>query len=75
MRRRVFLKTSAVGLSATTLPAGVARAQAEDRASGLRVVRTTVEYAESLLGTDVTEPRLGWVLSAGGTGARQTSTW
>lgn len=72
MRRRVFLKTSAVGLSATALPVGVAGAT-EDRASGLRVVRTTVEYAETLLGTDVTAPRLGWVLAAGGTGARQTA--
>lgn len=72
MRRRDFLKTSAVGLSATALPAGVAEA-APDRAGGLRVVRTTVEYAETLLGTDVAVPRLGWVLAAGGTGARQTA--
>ncbi|PWK83812.1 alpha-L-rhamnosidase [Lentzea atacamensis] len=72
MRRRVFLKTSAVGLSATALPVGVAQAE-QEKASGLRVVRTTVEYAETLLGTDVTAPRLGWVLEAGGTGARQTA--
>lgn len=72
MRRREFLRTSAVGLSATALPVGVARAEAEG-AGGLRVVRTTVEYAETLLGTDVTTPRLAWVLAAGGTGARQTA--
>jgi alpha-L-rhamnosidase len=46
---------------------------AVDRSVGLRVVRTTVEYAETLLGTDVTAPRLAWVLAAGGTGARQTA--
>ncbi|WP_439656954.1 family 78 glycoside hydrolase catalytic domain [Lentzea sp. HUAS TT2] len=73
MRRREFLRTSAVGLSATALPVGVAHAEPEDRASGLRVVRTTVEYADTLLGTDVTSPRLGWTLAAAGTGARQTA--
>jgi alpha-L-rhamnosidase len=72
VRRREFLRTSAAGLSATALPVGVARADS-DRAGGVRVVRTTVEYAETLLGTDVTAPRLGWVLAAGGTGARQTA--
>ncbi|MGW6442977.1 family 78 glycoside hydrolase catalytic domain [Lentzea sp. NPDC055074] len=73
MRRRVFLRTSAVGLTATALPVGVAHAAPEERAGGVRVVRTTVEYAETLLGTDVTAPRLAWVLAAGGTGARQTA--
>lgn len=72
MRRRLFLKTSAVGLSATAVPVGVAQASGE-RAGGVRVERTTVEYAETLLGTDVAVPRLGWVLAAGGTGARQTA--
>ena len=72
MRRRDFLKTSAVGLSATALPVGAAAAQ-DDGPGGLRVVRTTVEYADTLLGTDVTAPRLAWVLAAGGTGARQTA--
>ncbi|HEX7301864.1 family 78 glycoside hydrolase catalytic domain [Lentzea sp.] len=73
MRRRVFLTASAVGLTATALPAGVARAAQEEKAGGVRVVRTTVEYAETLLGTDVTVPRLSWVLAAGGSGARQTA--
>ncbi|MCR3751879.1 glycoside hydrolase family 78 protein [Lentzea californiensis] len=73
MRRRVFLRTSAVGLTATALPVGVANAAPPERAGGVRVVRTTVEYAETLLGTDVTAPRLGWVLAADGTGARQTA--
>ncbi|HEX8866607.1 MAG TPA: family 78 glycoside hydrolase catalytic domain [Lentzea sp.] len=72
MRRREFLKTSAVGLSATALPVGVAQA-APDRAGEMRIVRTTVEYADTLLGTDVAQPRLGWVLAAAGTGARQTA--
>ncbi|MCO1581921.1 glycoside hydrolase family 78 protein [Crossiella sp. SN42] len=73
MRRRQFLKTSAAGLSATVLPIGLARAEPASQASGLRVVRTTVEYAETLLGTDVTAPRLAWVLAADGTGARQSA--
>jgi alpha-L-rhamnosidase len=78
VRRREFLKTSAVGLSTTALPVAVAQAASAEpgevgRASVLRVERTTVEYAETLLGTDVTEPRLGWVLAAAGTGARQTA--
>ncbi|MBB5907694.1 family 78 glycoside hydrolase catalytic domain [Actinoalloteichus hymeniacidonis] len=48
---------------------------ATDRAQPgiLRVERTTVEYAETLLGTDVTEPRLAWVLAADGHGARQSA--
>ncbi|SER14397.1 alpha-L-rhamnosidase [Lentzea xinjiangensis] len=73
MRRREFLRTSAVGLSAAALPVGTAQAEPDERPGGMRVVRTTVEYAETLLGTDVTRPRLGWVLAAGGTGARQTA--
>src|SRR3712207_7673958 len=41
-----------------SLPVGEAQAS-EERAGGVRVERTTVEYAETLLGTDVTAPRLG----------------
>ncbi|MYY12304.1 family 78 glycoside hydrolase catalytic domain [Streptomyces sp. SID4919] len=38
----------------------------------LRIVRTTVEHTENLLGTEVRRPRLGWELSAEGQrGARQ----
>lgn len=74
MRRREFLKTSAASLSVSALPVGTAHAQAEgERAGRMQIVRTTVEYAETLLGTDVTAPRLGWVLAADGTGARQTA--
>ncbi len=73
MRRREFLRTSAVGLPATALPIGVARAEPAAQASRLRVVGTTVEYAETLLGTDVTAPRLAWTLAADGTGARQSA--
>ncbi len=72
MRRREFLRASAVGLSATTLPVGVARAESAAQARELRVVRMTVEYAESLLGTDVPAPRLAWLLAADGTGARRS---
>ncbi|MET8761874.1 family 78 glycoside hydrolase catalytic domain [Lentzea sp. NPDC004782] len=72
MRRREFLRTSAVGLSTTALPVGVARAE-PGRAGGMRVERTAVEYAETLLGTDVAVPRLSWVLAASGTGARQSA--
>ncbi|MGI5507333.1 family 78 glycoside hydrolase catalytic domain [Lentzea sp. CA-135723] len=73
MRRRAFLKTSAAGLSVTALPPGVAAAEPEGKAGGVRVERTTVEYAETLLGTDVAKPRLAWVLAAEGSGARQTA--
>ncbi|MFI6095852.1 family 78 glycoside hydrolase catalytic domain [Lentzea sp. NPDC051213] len=85
MRRRDFLRTSAVGLSATTLPWGVAHAEpsaeaqadseaeSQGRAGGLRIARSATEYAETLLGTDVAEPRLSWVLEAGGHHARQTA--
>ena len=76
MHRRDFLKTSVVtsvatvGLSATTIPAS---ADTQERTGLLRVTRTTVEYADTLLGTDVAVPRLSWVLTADGNGARQTA--
>ncbi|GGP52469.1 family 78 glycoside hydrolase catalytic domain [Saccharothrix coeruleofusca] len=70
MRRRVFLTGPVVGLGlATTSPPGAA----SPGGGGLRVARTSVEHAETLLGTDVARPRLSWVLTAGGHGARQTA--
>jgi alpha-L-rhamnosidase len=50
------------------LPGGVAGAEAH---SPPVIARTTVEYAPTLLGTDVAAPRLSWVV--GGGGARQTA--
>lgn len=44
-----------------------------DGARGLSVTRTTVEYAENVLGTDVPHPRLAWELASSGHGARQTA--
>jgi alpha-L-rhamnosidase len=69
LSRRTFLRGSAVGAGALALPGGVAAAA--DPHLGPAVVRTTVEAAPTLLGTDVTAPRLGWVV--GGGGARQTA--
>ncbi|WP_329254060.1 family 78 glycoside hydrolase catalytic domain [Streptomyces canus] len=80
--RRLFLKSTTAGagagftaLSATPAAAtGPAVPAAEgDRAGALRVERTTVEYTDRLLGTDVERPRLGWELSAPGRGARQSA--
>ncbi|WP_411098484.1 family 78 glycoside hydrolase catalytic domain [Streptomyces sp. x-45] len=82
--RRVFLRgtvASAGAAGVTALTAGGAAAAggagtAGDRPeaeAGLRVVRTSVEYAENLLGTDAELPRLSWELAAPGHGARQTA--
>ncbi|MDH6451880.1 MULTISPECIES: family 78 glycoside hydrolase catalytic domain [unclassified Streptomyces] len=49
------------------------RAARTPRGGGLEVVRTSVEYADTLLGTDVERPRLSWELAAPGRGARQTA--
>ncbi|WP_199431272.1 family 78 glycoside hydrolase catalytic domain [Qaidamihabitans albus] len=76
LNRRGFLQNSAIGagagVAAFALPAVPAAARQED-AGRLRVERTTVEYADTLLGTDVPKPRLSWVLAAGGHGARQSA--
>ncbi|MEW2400945.1 family 78 glycoside hydrolase catalytic domain [Streptomyces sp. NPDC046862] len=87
--RRLFLKRTTAGAGAgftalSTGPAAAAGVPAaaagtpaqgpkDDRAGVLRVERTTVEYAEQLLGTDVERPRLSWELSAAGQGARQSA--
>ncbi|APU16102.1 alpha-L-rhamnosidase [Actinoalloteichus fjordicus] len=87
MNRRGFLHTSALGtgagvaaLSLSSVPAEAQdghhddeRRSAGGRPGSLRVERTTVEYAETLLGTDVTTPRLSWVSAADGHGARQSA--
>ncbi|MFC8570076.1 family 78 glycoside hydrolase catalytic domain [Streptomyces sp. NPDC057245] len=86
--RRVFLRgaVATAGTTVAALSAGGAAAAAGAGAGsnregprtdaahrGLRVVRTSVEYAENLLGTDVEHPRLSWELAAPGHGARQTA--
>ncbi|WP_199546004.1 family 78 glycoside hydrolase catalytic domain [Streptomyces sp. N35] len=76
--RRAFLMTSAAGaatgmaglgqgtaLAATGTPGG--------SGGGLRIERTTVEYAPTLLGTDSEKPRLAWELAASGAGAEQSA--
>ncbi|MFI6088146.1 family 78 glycoside hydrolase catalytic domain [Streptomyces sp. NPDC051218] len=79
--RRAFLRTSAVGAgvgviglsqSGEVVAADEHGGQGEGEAT-LRVERTTVEYATSLLGTDLAEPRLSWELSGPGHGARQSA--
>ncbi|PXY22679.1 family 78 glycoside hydrolase catalytic domain [Prauserella muralis] len=77
--RRRFLQGSAVGVGAGVAALALPSVATADEAvttagppGGLRVDRTTVEYAETLLGTDVARPRLSWVLSAEGHGARQS---
>lgn len=80
--RRLFLRTTTAGAGAalTTVSAGpdaAADTATQDakggRSGALRIDRTTVEYAEHVLGTDVERPRLSWELSAPGRGARQTA--
>lgn len=74
-KRRVFLQGTAAagaGIGAFTgaAPATAAPARGPGT-SGLHIVRTTVEYAGTLLGTDVERPRLTWELAAPGHGVRQ----
>jgi alpha-L-rhamnosidase len=80
VNRRRFLQTSAAGAGAGVAAyalAGTATAEqpAEEgnakSAGVLRAERLTVEYAETMLGTDVARPRLAWTLAAGGRGAAQ----
>lgn len=77
LSRRTLIKGAAAGAGATAFGAahGAGPAAAEPLPGGgpLRVERTTVEYAEQLLGTDVTAPRLSWVLTATGHGVRQSA--
>ncbi|MFB7088484.1 family 78 glycoside hydrolase catalytic domain [Streptomyces sp. NPDC056296] len=83
--RRVFLRgtvaTAGVGITALStgaaaaapMPTTATTGDRQERESGLRVVRTSVEYAENLLGTDVERPRLSWELAAPGRGVRQAA--
>lgn len=83
MSRRIFLRGSAAA-GAFAIPGGGAVAGADTdthththtdggRPARPAVERTTVEYAPTLLGTDVTAPRLSWVVSPAGENARQTA--
>ncbi|MFF7856327.1 family 78 glycoside hydrolase catalytic domain [Streptomyces sp. NPDC007904] len=76
-KRRVFLQgtvAAGAGLGAfAAAPAVAAPETAAPQAHGLHVVRTSVEYADTLLGTDVERPRLSWELAAPGHGARQSA--
>jgi alpha-L-rhamnosidase len=68
VNRRVFLQGAAVTTGGLTFSRG------QDRPLGaLSVDRTTVEYAETLLGTDVLTPLLSWVLGTDLNGMRQTA--
>ncbi|MEV7341993.1 alpha-L-rhamnosidase N-terminal domain-containing protein [Streptomyces sp. NPDC093544] len=80
--RRVFLRSSVAGAGASLAlgSEGAGTASASPGAGvdvshgdGLRVERTTVEYAETLLGTEVEHPRLTWELAAHGRGARKSA--
>lgn len=78
--RRAFLRTSAVGgagiigLSQGAVPAHAEGPAEEVEPEGaLRVERTTVEYADSLLGTDVARPRMSWEPAGRGSGAEQSA--
>lgn len=80
--RRAFLRTSVAGAGASaalgsgaveTATASAGTAAGASGAGRLRIERTTVEYAETLLGTEVEKPRLTWELAAEGRGARQTA--
>ncbi|MFE7123206.1 family 78 glycoside hydrolase catalytic domain [Streptomyces sp. NPDC057617] len=77
--RRALLNASVAGAGAGVAalaagsPASAKPSKGEAARGGrLRIVRTTVEYAERLLGTDVAAPLLSWELDGGdGRGARQ----
>ncbi|MFH9964820.1 hypothetical protein ACH4PR_26065 [Streptomyces mirabilis] len=80
--RRVFLRSSVAGAGATvalgsegahTASATPGASADASREGGLRIDRTTVEYAETLLGTEVEHPRLTWESTAPGRGARQSA--
>ncbi|MFJ9889418.1 family 78 glycoside hydrolase catalytic domain [Streptomyces sp. NPDC091287] len=79
--RRHFLRTSAavgagasiLGLSQATPAAAVGSDARRQKDGVLKIERTTVEYATTLLGTAVATPRLSWELSAPGSGAKQSA--
>jgi alpha-L-rhamnosidase len=71
LNRRVFLHGAAWGAGAFAVP--VVGGGPDRAGAAVSVARTTVEYAETLLGTDVAVPRLSWVLGSVVHGARQTA--
>lgn len=71
--RRLFLQGAAVTTGMMAVPQGADAAPDEAAGCGLSIGRTTVEYADTLLGTDVATPKLSWVLNAGQNGQRQTA--
>ncbi len=70
MKRRTFLAGSAAA-GALGVPAAASAAPGATGPRAPVVARTTVEYAPTLLGTDVTAPRLSWLVT--GHGTRQTA--
>ncbi|HEX6355015.1 family 78 glycoside hydrolase catalytic domain [Actinophytocola sp.] len=68
MSRRTFLRGSAASAGALAL---AAETSAADPNHSPVIMRTTVESAPTLLGTDVSAPRLSWVVI--GAGTRQTA--
>ncbi|MBP2325383.1 alpha-L-rhamnosidase [Kibdelosporangium banguiense] len=67
MNRRVFLQGTAMSAGALAGPGRVIGPQR------VWVEQTSAEYAVRLLGTDVLQPRLSWVLGSDAPGARQTA--
>jgi alpha-L-rhamnosidase len=74
MKRRTFLRGSAAGAGSLALPitSGLTASAETAGRTGPAILRTTVEYAPNLLGTDVTAPRLSWVVTPTA-GSRQTA--
>ncbi len=74
MNRRLFLQGATLSAGALAVPAQAAAAPARPgRDAAISVARPTVEYAETLLGTDVALPRLSWELASAANGVAQTA--
>ncbi|MPZ85936.1 MAG: Bacterial alpha-L-rhamnosidase [Actinophytocola sp.] len=74
VNRRLFLQGATLGAGALAVSTeAAADPDRPGRRATVGVARTSVEYAETLLGTDVTLPRLSWVLASTVNGARQTA--
>jgi alpha-L-rhamnosidase len=76
LNRRLFLQGATLSAGVLAVPTGSAEAAADSPPSdggGISVAQPSVEYAETLLGTDVEIPRLSWVLTSAVPGARQTA--
>jgi alpha-L-rhamnosidase len=70
VNRRIFLQGAVVSTGALAFPAEPDRVI---KPRALSVERTTVEYAQNLLGTDVANPRLSWVHGTDQNGMRQSA--